>query len=522
MKKKLLPILLLTLLLSACSPVVSSSQTPSSEASSETTVSSEESSSLEEPSVSSEETSSEELSSEEVSSEEPSSEEIEPSEEPSYEEPSSEEPEYYTYTVSQSVFNSTADYLNNDKNVRYECYQGGGTAEPAINNSVIRLYQNANGSGGGYVTLKVSEGCSIVSASVGTDMNTSIRYWLDGSNKYSSTYSLNKGAKFELIDLSNESVSFQCMGTSKSARLYVNYLSVTYVTTEPTGGNQPIEPPTSSEPSSEEPSSSEPSYGEEGSYPDVPDNYTGSYYNNINDSAAPNTVLGQLRDLIVDTHTTYTSYSDCGSGSSKLKLVDKDLNSSGNNIRLFYCGQSVSYSSSSFNREHVWPKSKGFWDTSKGGADMHHIRPTDNKINSTRSSLPFGEVSGGKQAIGNNGMLGGYYGGGAFEPLDNVKGDVARIIMYMFVHYNSPSTLGSNTNKSGNCPTSETCPTSGNLPLTNVFAGSKTEAFKTLLKWHNEDPVDKFEINRNNEVYKIQGNRNPFIDKPSYADYIWG
>ena len=93
----------------------------------------------------------------------------------------------------------------------------------------------------------------------------------------------------------------------------------------------------------------------------------------------------------------------------------------------------------------------------------------------------------------------------------------------MFVHYNgSGSYLESNTNKSGTVTSTASSRTSGNLPITNVIDGNKTEAFQLLIKWHNEDPVDQIEINRNNAVYDIQGNRNPFIDHPSFADYIWG
>ena len=254
----------------------------------------------------------------------------------------------------------------------------------------------------------------------------------------------------------------------------------------------------------------------------TPMTYTSLYDSNGDLSYTGDDLRYQLTQKIANSITKKWDY---GNLNTVYKTTDVDLSNSGNVI-LYYTGESFSWNFSSFsgtvNREHVWPKSTGLWDTSGGGSDMHHIRPTDSKINSTRGNLVFGEVSGGKTATGNNGEVGGYYGGGVFEPLDEVKGDVARIIMYMFVHYNSPSTLGSNTNKSGNCPTTASSRTSGNLPLTNVFNGSKTNAFNLLLEWHNDDPVDEIEINRNEAVYKIQGNRNPFIDKPDYANYIWG
>ena len=257
-------------------------------------------------------------------------------------------------------------------------------------------------------------------------------------------------------------------------------------------------------------------------YPEVPDNYEGNYYASIDDTAAPNIVLGKLRDLIVNTHTTYTSYDDCKGGSSKLLKTDADPNNP-NKILLFYSRDSVGNSSSNFNREHVWPQSKGPWSTSGGGADMHHIRPTHDDVNSTRGSYLMGDFENGTPVKAKaTGTISGYRSGSLFEPLDSVKGDVARIFMYMFVHYNSGSTLGSNTNKSGSCPSTASSKTSGSLPITNVITGTKAQAFALLLKWHNEDPVDQIEITRNEAVYKIQGNRNPFIDKPEYANYIWG
>ena len=92
----------------------------------------------------------------------------------------------------------------------------------------------------------------------------------------------------------------------------------------------------------------------------------------------------------------------------------------------------------------------------------------------------------------------------------------------MFVHYNTGSYLGSNNLTTGTVNSTASSKTSGNLPLTNVIQGSKQEAFALMVKWHNDDPVDQIEITRNNAVYDIQGNRNPFIDRPSYVNELWG
>ena len=116
----------------------------------------------------------------------------------------------------------------------------------------------------------------------------------------------------------------------------------------------------------------------------------------------------------------------------------------------------------------------------------------------------------------------GYYSSNTWEPMEFAKGDVARIVLYIFVRYNTIANLNkNNTDSSGlNCFTEGQGV--GDLPITNVMYGSKTTAFETLLKWHEEDPVDELEINRNEGVYKIQGNRNPFIDHPEFVNNIWG
>ena len=90
---------------------------------------------------------------------------------------------------------------------------------------------------------------------------------------------------------------------------------------------------------------------------------------------------------------------------------------------------------------------------------------------------------------------------GIFEPTDRVKGDVARIIMYLLVRYKDVAT-----------------------PVTNIIytpEGTVDACYELLLKWHEQDPVSNFEIRRNQKTYEIQGNRNPFIDMPNYAYLIW-
>ena len=150
--------------------------------------------------------------------------------------------------------------------------------------------------------------------------------------------------------------------------------------------------------------------------------------------------------------------------------------------------------SGSWNREHVYAKSKGTPNlgTSGPGADGHHLRPADTQLNSTRGSLLFDDGTG---SLAYKTSRGGWY------PGEEWKGDVARILMYMYVRYNS------------RC-----------LPL-NITMNPNTYSQDfpdILLKWNVEDPVSAFEIQRQNVVANMQKNRNPFIDNPYLATVIWG
>lgn len=218
--------------------------------------------------------------------------------------------------------------------------------------------------------------------------------------------------------------------------------------------------------------------------------YTGSYtYDNLSELSS-SSLLSTLRTLMTSTHTKTSSYSDCA---SKAKQTDCQ-NEDGKVLLLYTSVSTTATANNGWNREHVWPKSLGGFDTSGPGADLHHIRPTDDTVNSNRSNLKYGEVSGGKASYGTkaaSGVLGGYYGS-YFEPLDNVKGDVARICLYMYVRY------GGSYSKCSS--------------ITNVF-----QSVSVLLEWCEMDPVDTWEMGRNEVVAAYQGNRNVFIDYPELA-----
>lgn len=253
----------------------------------------------------------------------------------------------------------------------------------------------------------------------------------------------------------------------------------------------------------------------------------GNYYSSITATSGTQ-LLGQLHDLITTTHTFYPTYSSLNS-----YLYASDPGENGKGLLEFYTHETLTHDFGSTtgipNKEHVWCKSltNGLWkQTSKsytgGGSDMHHIRPTEMTLNSTRSSNKYGKVTSGKEAYskttsGAKSKLGGYVGGGVFEPLDNVKGDAARIVMYVYTHYNTYMNVSGSTNGSGNSSYF------GTLNFTDIMApSSKSAAIELLLEWNELDPVDAIEEKRNEEAFKVQGNRNPFIDHPEYASAIWG
>lgn len=162
-----------------------------------------------------------------------------------------------------------------------------------------------------------------------------------------------------------------------------------------------------------------------------------------------------------------------------------------------------------YNREHIIPQSL-FNQASPMVADIHFIRATDGKVNGMRSNYPFGKVGSASFTSQNGSKLGtsasSGYSGTVFEPIDEFKGDVARMIFYFVTRYQSKLSSFS----------------SGNMLGSSTFPGLQTWELNVLLAWHNQDPVSQAEIKRNNASYTYQGNRNPFIDNPNYVNLIWG
>ncbi|AZA67837.1 T9SS C-terminal target domain-containing protein [Chryseobacterium carnipullorum] len=177
------------------------------------------------------------------------------------------------------------------------------------------------------------------------------------------------------------------------------------------------------------------------------------------------------------------------------------------------CGQ-YSAEGNCYNREHIVPQSL-FNEASPMVADVNFIRATDGKVNGMRSNYPFGKVGLSPSFTSQNGSKLGTsasagYGGTVFEPIDEFKGDVARMIFYFVTRYQSQ--LASFTNANG----------TGDMLGTTAFPGLQTWELNQLRAWHATDPVSPAEISRNNATYEYQKNKNPFIDHPEFVELIWG
>ena len=161
-----------------------------------------------------------------------------------------------------------------------------------------------------------------------------------------------------------------------------------------------------------------------------------------------------------------------------------------------------------WNREHTVPQS--WFGSGLPKSDVVQVVPTDCWVNGMRSNYPLAEVGTiQKQSKNGYSKLGSCktagYSGTVFEPNDEIKGDMARIYFYMVTCYENLATGWGHS----------------------VFSTSKYPGFMDwyltmLMRWSKQDPIDQREIDRNNAVWNVQGNRNPFVDYPGLEDYVWG
>ena len=239
-----------------------------------------------------------------------------------------------------------------------------------------------------------------------------------------------------------------------------------------------------------------------------------SYYANVDVSSGEN-LQKSLTTIISDGYNGI-SYSglwdaykttDCKPGTNYIWDMYSNYNYvvGGSKQGANYSGEGDSY-----NREHSIPQS-WFNEASPMKSDLFHVYPTDGYVNNMRGNYVFGETDNPTKTSGNGSKLGpssnSLYNGTVFEPIDEYKGDFARTYFYMATRYRTLV---------GNWGGNATAVFKGSYPyLTNY-------SVDLFMKWHAEDPVSEKETSRNDAVYAIQKNRNPFIDHPEYANFIWG
>lgn len=240
------------------------------------------------------------------------------------------------------------------------------------------------------------------------------------------------------------------------------------------------------------------------------------YYDGIDGKSSANTILDALFSKIKN-HTVI-GYDNLEPYYEKTDFTGDTVWDMYSTCRFTYdeANKSQSAVCDGWNKEHSIPQS-WFSKQSPMKSDLFHVYPTDARVNNFRSNNPYGEVNGatgtgitkntGNHArgkVGSNTFSG--YTGKVYEPDDEFKGDFARTYFYMVARYRDRA-LNSSEGSA-------------------VFTSNKTNltdyAKNLFLKWHRQDPVSQKEIDRNEAVYGIQKNRNPFIDYPELAEYIWG
>ena len=231
------------------------------------------------------------------------------------------------------------------------------------------------------------------------------------------------------------------------------------------------------------------------------------YYNSLNNKAE-----GELKTAVFNLVHNFTRISSYQALPSYFERTDVYPNSN----RWWDMYSDIPFYAPSFsglNREHSFPKSWWGGSTSVGAyVDLNHLYPSEMKANTAKSNYPLGEVDRNGSLNFDNGISAvglplANQGGGArfvFEPDDEYKGDFARTYFYMVCCYQDLTwkyTFMVNNNT---------------YPTLNQWSTD------LLMRWHHADPVSQKEVDRNNTVYSIQNNRNPFIDMPELADYLWG
>ena len=234
------------------------------------------------------------------------------------------------------------------------------------------------------------------------------------------------------------------------------------------------------------------------------------YYSSLNGKSEAS--LKSAIHLLLYNHTKVSSYSDLPKYFQRTD-VHKDITDKRGNPMWWDMYAEIPLYTPSFsglNREHAFPKSWWGGDTSTPAyTDLNHLYPSEMKANTAKSNFPLGVCS---STSFDNGIskvgppVTGQGGGAAkvFEPANEYKGDLARAYFYMVCCYQNLTWKYTY------------------MVQQNTYPTLNSYAINLLLQWHRQDPPSQKEYDRNEEIYKIQNNRNPFIDYPDLAEYLWG
>ncbi len=232
-----------------------------------------------------------------------------------------------------------------------------------------------------------------------------------------------------------------------------------------------------------------------------------------------NMLFSRLHELMASTHTSYTTYSGYNKGSLAYYWRYSDSQESMDTYLMFYSDVPGNAAGITLNREHIWPKSRASYKEKNGGADLHHLRPSVDSLNRAKSDHLFGYINGTYSSGYTEGSVLGkpcYWvnkSDDLFECKDDVKGDTARILLYVYCRWEQPN-LYSDVDPELLPPLD---------PDDNADNGKRAiENLDTLLQWCENDPVDAWEVRRNDIVQQVQGNRNVFIDYPELAWLMFG
>ncbi len=255
-----------------------------------------------------------------------------------------------------------------------------------------------------------------------------------------------------------------------------------------------------------------------------------------------NSLFTTLHDIMESTHTHGVSYPAYGKNSLAHYWLTTDTSADnvndGRGVYTFFYENVDCYNHESMQREHIWPKSKASFlmKTGLGGSDLHHLRPAYGKVNNIKSNWGFGSLHDWSST---------YYKSGCYnkrtvnypadrislwradvvdsdsktrtyiDVRDDVRGDVARILLYVYTRWKQPNLYTDIVNDDGT-------PNTDKLPELDPDDSKDTgeriiQSKEVLLDWMRNDPVSEWEMQRNDYTQKIQGNRNVFIDYPELA-----